>query len=107
MRRLFSLLASTIAVAGLAACDAVTLNELKPGVSTGYEVPPHYDSLLCKLITRGDTREQACARMLAALESLVCEGVPTTVPVHLAILRSAAFQAGRYDTRSIPGWPPA
>jgi len=38
MRRLFSLLASTIAVAGLAACDAVTLNELKPGVSTGYEV---------------------------------------------------------------------
>jgi acetyl-CoA carboxylase biotin carboxylase subunit len=76
-------------------------------VSTGYEVPPHYDSLLCKLITRGDTREQACARMIAALESLVCEGVPTTVPVHLAILRSAAFQAGRYDTRSIPGWPPA
>lgn len=38
MRRLFSLLVGTAAVAGLAACDAVTLNELKPGVSTGYEV---------------------------------------------------------------------
>ncbi len=38
MRRLFSLLVGTVAVAGLAACDAVTLNELKPGVSTGYEV---------------------------------------------------------------------
>jgi hypothetical protein len=38
MRRLFSLLAAPLAVAGLAACDAVTLNELKPGVSTGYEV---------------------------------------------------------------------
>jgi biotin carboxylase len=57
-------------------------------------------------VTRGDTREQACARMIAALESLVCEGVPTTVPVHLAILRSPDFQASRYDTRSIPGWPP-
>jgi len=76
-------------------------------VSSGYEVPPHYDSLLCKLITRGDTREQACARMITALEGLVCEGVPTTVPVHLAILRSPDFQASRYDTRSIPGWPPA
>jgi hypothetical protein len=38
MRRLFSLLAAALAVAGLAACDAVTLNELKPGISTGYEV---------------------------------------------------------------------
>ena len=76
-------------------------------VSSGYEVPPHYDSLLCKLITLADTREQAIARMITALESLVCEGVPTTVPVHLAILRSPEFQASRYDTRSIPGWPPA
>ena len=75
-------------------------------VSSGYEVPPHYDSLLCKLITYGETREQACERMIAALEGLVCEGVPTTVPVHLAILRSHAFQTSRHDTRSIPGWPP-
>jgi acetyl-CoA carboxylase biotin carboxylase subunit len=45
--------------------------------------------------------------MIAALEALVCDGVATTVPVHLAILRSAAFREHRYDTRTIPGWPPA
>ena len=75
-------------------------------VTDGYEVPPHYDSLICKVIASGDTRDQACDRMIAALEGLVCEGVPTTVPMHLAILRSPAFRANRYDTRSIPGWPP-
>jgi len=74
-------------------------------VSDGYEVPPHYDSLLCKLIATGETRDQACDRMISALEGLVCEGVPTTVPMHLAILRAPAFRANQYDTRSIPGWP--
>ncbi len=75
-------------------------------VVSGYTVPPHYDSLLCKLIARGDTRDQACDRMIAALEGLVCDGVPTTVPVHLAILRSDTFRSARHDTRNIPGWPP-
>jgi acetyl-CoA carboxylase biotin carboxylase subunit len=74
-------------------------------VTDGYEVPPHYDSLICKVIASGVTRDQACDRMIEALEGLICEGVPTTVPVHLAILRSPAFRANRYDTRSIPGWP--
>jgi acetyl-CoA carboxylase biotin carboxylase subunit len=74
-------------------------------VETGYVVPPHYDSLLAKVITAEDTREEARERMIAALEELVCEGVPTTVPLHLAILRSAEFREGRYDTRTIPGWP--
>jgi len=75
-------------------------------VESGYEVPPHYDSLLCKVIARGPDRPAAIRRMIAALEALVCEGVPTTVPMHLAILRSAALQGGRYDNRTIPGWPP-
>jgi acetyl-CoA carboxylase, biotin carboxylase subunit len=75
-------------------------------VESGYVVPPHYDSLLAKVITAEDTREEARERMIAALEELVCEGVPTTVPLHLAILRSAEFREGRYDTRTIPGWPP-
>ena len=74
-------------------------------VCDGYEVPPFYDSLLAKLIAHGDTRDQACDRMITALEGLICEGVPTTVPMHLAILRSPAFRANHYDTRSIPGWP--
>src|SRR5690606_41640479 len=72
-------------------------------VDSGYQVPPHYDSLLCKVITAGATRDQAISRMIAALGELVCEGVPTTVPLHLQILRSPDFRAHRYDTRAIPG----
>ena len=76
-------------------------------VETGYEVPPHYDSLLCKVITHGADRAEAIAHMIAALSALRCEGVPTTIPMHLAILRSSAFASGDYDTRRLPGWPPA
>jgi acetyl-CoA carboxylase, biotin carboxylase subunit len=43
--------------------------------------------------------------MIAALSAFAVEGVPTTIPMHLAILRSEAFRSGSYDTRSIPGWP--
>jgi acetyl-CoA carboxylase, biotin carboxylase subunit len=75
-------------------------------VESGYEVPPHYDSLLCKVIVHAADRAGAVAKMIAALEALRCEGVPTTVPMHLAILRSAALRDGRYDNRTIPGWPP-
>jgi acetyl-CoA carboxylase biotin carboxylase subunit len=75
-------------------------------VDSGYEVPPFYDSLLCKVIARGPDRDAACDRMIAALRELVCEGVPTTVPMHLAILASAEFREHRYDTRTIPGWSP-
>jgi biotin carboxylase len=42
--------------------------------------------------------------MIAALTAFDVAGVPTTIPMHLAILRSAAFRDNRYDTRSIPGW---
>jgi acetyl-CoA carboxylase biotin carboxylase subunit len=76
-------------------------------VRSGYRVPTHYDSLLCKVITHAADRDAACDRMIDALEQLVCEGVPTTVPMHLAILRSEAFRSGSYDTRAIPGWPPS
>ncbi len=75
-------------------------------VAEGYEVPPHYDSLLCKVIARGADRNAARQNMIAALEGLVCEGVPTTASMHLAILRSDAFRDSAYDTRAIPGWPP-
>jgi acetyl-CoA carboxylase biotin carboxylase subunit len=76
-------------------------------VRSGYEVPPHYDSLLCKVIAHGEDRDQACDRMIAALESMKVEGVHTTIPMHLAILRDEKFRANDYDTRSIPGWPAA
>jgi acetyl-CoA carboxylase, biotin carboxylase subunit len=76
-------------------------------VEQGYVVPPHYDSLICKVIASGADRAQAIDRMIAALSSMICEGVPTTIPMHLAILRSAAFKTNQYDTRAIPGWPAA
>jgi len=75
-------------------------------VSTGYVVPPFYDSLIAKLIVRGVDRSDAIARMLAALRAFRVEGVPTTIPMHVAILESDAFRSGNYDTRAIPGWPP-
>ncbi|MEM7159891.1 MAG: biotin carboxylase N-terminal domain-containing protein [Myxococcota bacterium] len=73
-------------------------------VQSGYRIPPHYDSLICKVIARGDDRNAAADRMIAALSELTCEGVPTTVPMHEQILASADFREHRYDTRSIPGW---
>ncbi|HTE52453.1 MAG TPA: acetyl-CoA carboxylase biotin carboxylase subunit, partial [Kofleriaceae bacterium] len=76
-------------------------------VESGYVVPPYYDSLICKVITRGPDRATAVARMITALEALVCEGVPTTISMHLAILRSAKLRDGAYDNRTIPGWPPS
>lgn len=76
-------------------------------VATGYEVPPFYDSLLCKLIAHGPDRDSARERMLTALGELICEGLPTTVPMHIAILNSPAFRDNDYDTGAIPGWPVA
>src|SRR5690606_37273968 len=73
-------------------------------VRRGYEVPPFYDSLICKVITWGIDRDAACDRMIHALEQLVCEGVHTTVPMHLQILRNQQFRTNAYDTRAIPGF---
>jgi acetyl-CoA carboxylase biotin carboxylase subunit len=74
-------------------------------VEPGYVVPPFYDSLLAKLCVRAPDRDAAIAKMLAALAAFRVEGVPTTIPMHQQILASDAFRTGRYDTRSIPGWP--
>ena len=74
-------------------------------VVPGYVVPPFYDSLIAKLIVRGTDRADAIARMQTALAGFRVEGVPTTIPMHQAILASRAFQSGDYDTRAIPGWP--
>jgi acetyl-CoA carboxylase biotin carboxylase subunit len=76
-------------------------------VEAGYVVPPHYDSLLCKVIATAPTRDAAADLMIAALGELRCEGVPTTIPMHRQILASPAFREHRYDTRTIPGFAPA
>src|SRR5262245_20149594 len=57
----------------------------------GYEVPPHYDSLLAKLLVHQPTREQALACMRRALAEFVVEGIKTTVPLHRELFNSSAF----------------
>ena len=76
-------------------------------VRAGYVVPPFYDSLLAKVIVHAASRDEAIAKMIGALSTFVVEGVPTTIPMHLAILKSDAFRKSDYDTRTLPGWPPA
>lgn len=67
----------------------------------GYLVPPHYDSLLAKLIVHGNTREEALARGRVALDSFVIEGVHTTIPILSAIVRDEDFIRGEVDTRFV------
>src|SRR5262249_21065686 len=65
----------------------------------GYFVPPYYDSLIAKVIVHSRSRERAIARMRRALESMVVEGVKTTIPLHLKILNDPDFIAGNLSTR--------
>ncbi len=74
-------------------------------LTAGDEVPPFYDSLIAKVISHGDTRDEAIETMLRALQASRVEGVSTTIPLHLAVLDSPEFRSGEYDTGSIPGWP--
>jgi acetyl-CoA carboxylase biotin carboxylase subunit len=64
----------------------------------GYAVPPHYDSLLAKLIVHGRTREEAIDRMAGALEEFIIGGVHTTIPFHRRVMRDPRFRAGDIDT---------
>ncbi len=59
-----------------------------------YFVPPHYDSLIGKLIVHGDTREQAISRMAVALSETVIEGIQTNLVLHSELMRDAAFRRG-------------
>lgn len=63
-------------------------------VFSGYKVPPNYDSMIAKLITYGDTRKQAIARMNIALSEMVVEGIETNIPLHRELLHDARFIAG-------------
>ena len=63
-------------------------------IYSGYTVPSHYDSMIGKLITHGETRQVAIARMCNALRETVIEGIDTNIKLQRAILRDAAFEAG-------------
>lgn len=63
----------------------------------GYTVPPNYDSMIGKLIVRGDTRELALARMAIALSEIVIEGINTNISLHQKLIEDSAFRAGGTD----------
>ncbi len=64
-----------------------------------YQVPPHYDSLLAKIISYGHDRAEAAARMRRALDECVIEGIPTSIPFHIQVLSNRTFLEGRATTR--------
>jgi acetyl-CoA carboxylase biotin carboxylase subunit len=60
----------------------------------GYMVPPHYDSMIGKLLAYGDTRDQALNRMRTALSEMVVEGIKTNIPLHLDLMSDGEFRQG-------------
>ena len=68
-------------------------------VYAGYRVPPHYDSLLAKVIVHGRDRHEALRRMGQALDSFILEGITTTIPFLARVIRHPDFMAGTVDTR--------
>ena len=65
----------------------------------GYRVPPHYDSLIAKLIVHGRSRNEALMRTRRALEETVILGVKTSIPVHQRLIQAPDFINGDYDIR--------
>jgi acetyl-CoA carboxylase biotin carboxylase subunit len=63
-------------------------------VFAGYMVPPHYDSMIGKLLAYGKTRDQAIARMRGALLEMAVEGINTNIPLHQDLMNDRAFQEG-------------
>ena len=63
-------------------------------IYNGYTVPPHYESMIAKLIVTGNTRESALARMRGALGEVFIDGIKTNIPLHIDIFNDSAFQEG-------------
>jgi acetyl-CoA carboxylase biotin carboxylase subunit len=70
----------------------------------GCRVPPHYDSLLAKLVVHGATREQALQRLRLALDDMAVEGIASNLPLHRALLRDPAVAAGGMDIHHLERW---
>jgi len=67
-------------------------------VYAGYSIPPNYDSMIAKLITTAQTREEAISKMKRALDEFVIEGVKTTIPFHRQLMEHPDYVAGNYTT---------
>lgn len=68
-------------------------------VYSGYTIPPNYDSMIAKLITSAQTRQEAIEKMKRALEEFVIEGIETTIPFHLQLMSNEDFIIGNYTTK--------
>ena len=68
-------------------------------VYSGYVIPPHYDSMIAKLITTAQTREEAINKMQRALDEFLIEGVNTTIPFHQKVMAHPKFLSGKYTTK--------
>ncbi|GHA90661.1 acetyl-CoA carboxylase biotin carboxylase subunit [Algimonas arctica] len=77
---------------------------LDSALYTGYHVPPHYDSLIGKLIVWGNTREGAILRLRRALGEMVISGITTNKALHEALIEDPEFQAGDYNIHWLENW---
>ena len=74
------------------------------GLYAGYKVPPHYDSLIAKLIVHGQTRNECLMRLRRALEEFVIDGIVTTIPLHQQLIGDKDFINGEYDINWLEGF---
>ncbi len=73
-------------------------------VYAGYVIPPNYDSMIAKLITTAQTRDEAINKMKRALDEFVIEGVKTTIPFHRQLMDHPDYVAGNYTTAFMNTW---
>jgi acetyl/propionyl-CoA carboxylase alpha subunit len=84
-----------------------TITPKGPGVRVdssiyaGYEITPYYDSMIAKLITWSETRQETIQRMKRALQEFIITGVKHNIPFHLKLMNSTRFIAGQSDTRFV------
>ena len=74
------------------------------GLYSGYSIPPHYDSMVAKLIVYGKSRNKCIRRLRRALEEMVIDGVDTTLPLHQALLEDPDVLAGNYTIKWLEEW---
>jgi len=70
-------------------------------IYAGYTIPPYYDSMIAKIITIAQTREEAIQTMERALSEYIIEGVKTTIPFHLQLMKNEDFRKGNFTTKFI------
>ncbi|WP_173984883.1 acetyl-CoA carboxylase biotin carboxylase subunit [Magnetospirillum sp. SS-4] len=74
------------------------------GLYAGYRIPPHYDSMIAKLIVHGNSRNEALMRLRRALGEYVIEGIKTTLPLHNRLVQDSDFVNGDYDIHWLEKW---